>query len=37
VIVRIEDKTENAQQFNVTMRRVKAAIDEFLKDGERYG
>lgn len=37
VIARIEDKTESDQQLNVTMKRVKAAIDEFLKDGEEYG
>jgi hypothetical protein len=37
VLARIEDKTESDQQFNVTMKRVKAAIDEFLKDGEEYG
>jgi len=37
VIVRIEDKTQNGQQFNETMRSVKAAFDQFLKEGERYG
>jgi|GEM_PF-3345257 len=36
VIVRIEDKTENDQQFNDTMKSVKASIDEFLGDGEKY-
>jgi hypothetical protein len=36
VIVRIEDKTENAQQFNATMRAVKAAFAKFLEEGERY-
>jgi len=36
VVVRIEDKTENDQQFNETIRAVKASIDEFLRDGKRY-
>lgn len=36
VIVRIEDKTLNDQQFNETMKSVKVAIDEFLGDGEKY-
>jgi hypothetical protein len=36
VIVRIEDKTDSERQFNETMRSVKAAIDDFLKEGERY-
>jgi len=36
VIVRIEDKTENDQQFNETMRSVEAAFGQFLKEGERY-
>jgi hypothetical protein len=36
VIVRIEDKIENDQQFNDTMRSVKATFDQFLKEGERY-
>ena len=36
VVVRIDDKTLNDQQFNETMKSVKAAIDEFLGDGERY-
>jgi len=36
VIVRIEDKTLNDQQFNDTMKSVKASIDEFLGDGEKY-
>jgi hypothetical protein len=37
VIVRIEDKTENDQQFNETMRSVKAAFGRFMKEGARYG
>jgi hypothetical protein len=37
VIVRIEDKTENDQQFNQAMRSVKATFDRFLREGERYG
>jgi hypothetical protein len=37
VIARIEDKTDSDQQFNVSMRRVRAAIDEFMREGERYG
>jgi len=37
VIVRIEDKTENDQQFNEAMRSVKATFDQFLKEGEWYG
>lgn len=36
VIARFEDKTENDQQFNETMSLVKAAIDEFLEEGEKY-
>ena len=36
VIVRIEDKTLNDQQFNETMKSVKASTDEFLRDGEKY-
>lgn len=36
VIVRIEDKTENDQQFNATMKTVKAIFDQFLEEGERY-
>jgi Fe-S-cluster containining protein len=36
VIVRIDDKTENDQQFNDAMKSVKASIDEFLRDGEKY-
>ena len=36
VIVRIDDKTENDQQFNATMRSVKATFDQFLEEGERY-
>lgn len=36
VIVRIENKTLNDQQFNETMKSVKTAIDEFLGDGEKY-
>ena len=31
VIVRIEDKTENDQHFNTTMRSVKATFDQFLR------
>jgi hypothetical protein len=37
VIIRIEDKTNNDQQLNDTMRSVTAAFDLFLKEGERYG
>lgn len=37
VIVRIEDKTENGQQFNEAMGSVKATFDQFLKEGEWYG
>jgi hypothetical protein len=37
VIVRIEDKTENDQHFNETLRSVKTILDQFLKEGERYG
>jgi hypothetical protein len=36
VIARIEDKTENDKQFNQTLKRVKAAIDEFFEEGEQY-
>jgi hypothetical protein len=36
VIVRIEDKTTSDERFNDTMSRVKASIDEFIRDGERY-
>jgi len=36
VIVRIEDKTENDQQFNETMESVKATIDRFLEEGSEY-
>ena len=36
VIVRVEDKTENDQQFNETMSSVKATFEQFLKEGERY-
>ncbi len=36
VIARIEDKTNNNQQFNEAMESVKAAIDRFLEEGETY-
>jgi hypothetical protein len=36
VIVRIEDKTNNDQQFNETMKAAKTLVDEFLGSGERY-
>lgn len=36
VIARIEDKTENNQQFNDTMDSVKAMIDRFMEEGETY-
>ena len=36
VIVRIEDKTENAQQISETMRTVKTAFTQFLEEGEKY-
>jgi len=36
VIARIEDKTGGEQRFNATTRTVKAMIDRFLEEGERY-
>lgn len=36
VIARIEDKTDNDQQFNETMKTIKTMIDEFTGDGENY-
>ena len=36
VIARIEDKTESDKQFNEDMASTKAAIDEFLEEGEIY-
>lgn len=36
VVVRIDDKTLKNQQFNDTMKLIKAAIDEFFEDGEKY-
>jgi hypothetical protein len=36
VIVRVDDKTNNDAEFNESMKSVKATIDEFLGDGERY-
>jgi len=36
VMVRIEDKTESDQEFNDTMKSVKAQMDEFLEEGEIY-
>jgi len=36
VIVRIEDKTESGHKFTEGMRSVKAAFEQFLREGERY-
>ena len=36
VMARIQDKTDSDQEFNDTMKSVKAQIDAFLEEGEIY-